>query len=496
MTTRQTLLLAICCYLCTAWHAVGWHQGDEHFQILEFAAYKAGAVHEAELAWEFRERMRPAFQPFLAYVGYQVLGGAGVTNPFTLALLLRLLTAGFFLGLAWLLYRRYSLELIGEFWRVNADEETSARGWQRALLCLLLFHWCGVYSGLRFSGENWSGLLLTLGFVLHPATAPSAQRQAAGIGPSFGIGWLLGFAFLCRYQVALLVVGLLLWLLFIARERWGALLSLCLGGLLAVGLGILLDYWLYGEWVLSAWNYLAVNLLEGKAASYGTLPWWGYFKAVFEKGVPPLSLLYIGATLYFCYRFRRHPITWMWVPFLLVHCLLSRKDVRFLFPLLPLLPVVLVFAGQAFYTTWVTNTPRQKWWRNTLRFCWIVNLGLLLTVLVRPLTSEVRMARSLYHRFPEGFTLYAPDRDLYSFAYLEAKFYQRPHRVSVRKWQEELYPITYPAGTILYVEKSRDPAPPLYDYLLYTNRPAWLEPFNFNGWLDELAWWHIYVLEE
>jgi len=58
---------------------------------------------------------------------------------------------------------------------------------------------------------------------------------------------------------------------------------------------------------------------------------------VFERGVPPLSLLYIAAPLWFAWRFRRDPLTWMMVPFLLVHFLLSRKDARFLFsaPTLP-----------------------------------------------------------------------------------------------------------------------------------------------------------------
>ena len=105
---------------------------------------------------------------------------------------------------------------------------------------------------------------------------------------------------------------------------------------LPLAVGTLLDAWFYGEWVFAPWHYVRSNLVEGKAATFGSAPWWDYFRMVFERGVPPLGLLYIAAPMWFAWWYRRDPITWMMVPFLLVHFLLSRKDARFPFSASPL----------------------------------------------------------------------------------------------------------------------------------------------------------------
>ena len=150
--------------------------------------------------------------------------------------------------------------------------------------------------------------------------------------------------------------------------------------------------------------------------------------------------------------------------------------------------------AQAFSTQFSIDFSNSKWPRRAVRFLWGINVVLLLTVLVRPATSEVHIARYLYHEYPEGFTLYAPARNAYQFAFLETKFYQRPHKVKVIKWQEPLLPMTYPEGTILYMEKTDLPSPPAYESMIYTDRPDWLKYFNWKNWQERTAWWWVYEL--
>lgn len=478
-----SFLLILCC-----WNAVGFLQGDEHFQILEFAAYKQGIVAAADLPWEFAERMRPAAQPAIAWSAYSLFELFGTPHPYWLAFFLRLLSAGLFTVLAVCLFRRYSPQL-------SSDRLIK---W---FALLLLFNWASIYSGIRFSGENWSGVALAAGFLLYPMAPPKNTEHyftpGKKAGPSifaFYAGLLFGLSFLFRYQMGLMVVGFGAWLLFLAREKWQRVGLIILGGLTTLAIGTLLDYWLYGEWVIAPWHYLEQNLVAGKAAEFGTLPWYGYFQKVFERGVPPLSLIYLGASLWFLWRYRRDPISWMIIPFFVVHCFLSRKDVRFLFPLLPFLPVMIIAAAQELQKAYGAHFFDRKWVRGTIGLCVLLNGLLLASIALRPATTEVLVNRYIYNHYDEPITLFADGKHAFSYANLIIRFYQRPGGVRIINGERSNWPACQTAHC-LYSEQTKTPNPPPGAKQVYTNRPAWAEPFNFGGWLDGMRWWYIYELE-
>ncbi|MBK5097796.1 MAG: hypothetical protein JJE01_08435 [Gemmatimonadetes bacterium] len=53
---RNWLLVALVLNLAAAYFSWGFHQFDEHFQILEFANYKLGNSPASDLPWEFSIR--------------------------------------------------------------------------------------------------------------------------------------------------------------------------------------------------------------------------------------------------------------------------------------------------------------------------------------------------------------------------------------------------------------------------------------------------------
>jgi len=477
------VLLTLCC-----WNALGFLQGDEHFQILEFAAHKQGNVDAEDLPWEFEERMRPATQPAIAWVFYGLFDVFGGAHPYWLAFFLRLLSAGFFVGVAVLLFRRYSPQL-------PSDRLIK---W---FALILLFNWASIYSGIRFSGENWSGMALAAGFLLYPmAGEKSAEhyftpgKSATSSAPAFYAGLLFGISFLFRYQMALAVVGFGAWLLFMEREKWQRIGLLILGGLTAVAIGTVLDHWLYGEWVIAPWHYLEQNLVAGKAADFGTLPWYGYFQKIFERGVPPLSLIYLGASLWFLWRYRRDPISWTIFPFFVVHCLLSRKDVRFMYPLLPFLPVMIIAAARGLREAYGATFFECRWIRRAVGLCALINVLLLASVAFRPATTEVLVNRYIYNHYKEPVTLFADGKHAFSYANLIIRFYQRPDGVRIINGEREEWPACQTAHC-LYSEQTKTPNPPPGAIQVYSNRPTWAEAFNFGGWLDGMSWWYIYELE-
>src|SRR5271168_2644570 len=92
MSTSWWLPIALVVYITTAWCSEGYYHPDEHFQILEFADYKLGRIPTGDLPWEFSSHIRPGLQPFLAISAIRATEFIGITNPFTQAFLMRLVT--------------------------------------------------------------------------------------------------------------------------------------------------------------------------------------------------------------------------------------------------------------------------------------------------------------------------------------------------------------------------------------------------------------------
>ena len=129
-----------------------FYQNDEHFQLLEFASMKLGITPVSELAWEYTAKMRPAIQVYLIVTIYNAYSLVfNNPNPFTLVLVLRIISAILALYASRSLYYLYKSEV---------DESKN----RKLLLFFSCFTWILIYNGVRFSSENWSGILFVLGY--------------------------------------------------------------------------------------------------------------------------------------------------------------------------------------------------------------------------------------------------------------------------------------------------------------------------------------------
>jgi len=313
---RRLVIVGVLFHLVTAWMSAGFYYPDEHFQILEFAGLKLGFNQPADLAWEYTAHIRPSLQPWLAYAAVSGLDQIGLTDPFAQARVLRFLSAALSLVSLLLLLREQL-------------PRTDSRRAARWMLGLSLLLWFVPFFNVRFASETWSADFLVLGLV------GLLRGTDTGLKPSGAMvaGVLFGLAFLFRYQIAFMIVGAVAWLLLIRRESLKALLPMLVGGLLVLACGVLLDRAFYGDWVFAPWSYLQANLIEGKAAAFGTLPWWGYFKLMVE---PPRLLFGALIIVTFFAYFVLHPrslLSWVSLPFLLAHMAIGHKELRFLLPL-------------------------------------------------------------------------------------------------------------------------------------------------------------------
>lgn len=484
---RNIIIAGMLAHLCAAIFSAGYFQVDEHFQILEFAALKLGIAGEQDLAWEYREQLRPAIQPTLAYGLIKLFQAFSAESPFAQAMALRMVSALLSLGCMFCLLRAFAGEIRADF----------LKKW---LLFFSLLIWFLPYLHARFSSENWAGLAFWSGFALLHLPPPGSGIAARYDGKEFLGGVLLGFSFIIRFQAGILIAGLGLWLIFIKKERYANLLAMGLGILAAVFIGVLADYWFYEEWTFTAWNYFRANILQDKVSQFGIQPWWHYFKEIFLKGVPPFSIFLILCPLFVWIYLPRHSLTWTTLPFTLLHFFIGHKEMRFLFPLANIFPLMLILSLQA-----IREDARfqglknlaQRWRKLVLRSFLALNTVLLLMVCFKPADMQIPLYQYIYEHYDADATevLYS-ERNPFSRA-VPLNFYKKKE-LKVRKIEnpEELARYLSNSGkTILFATQKfkSDPAlAGLECQRVYQALPDFVKYLNLNNWMERTPLWTLY----
>ncbi len=466
---RYFFLAALAVYIVAAWFSTGFYHGDEHYSIIEFANYKMGALSNDQLTWYFGARIRPALQPFIAFIFIKLLQVFSIADPYMQAFVLRLLTA-----LLALFSIRYFTRTCSYF--INPR-------YHKPYLFLSYFLWFLPLINVRFMSETWSGIMLLNAIAVLLNTNLRGNRN-------YIAGVFLGLSFLFRYQNAFLALGIFLWLLIIEREKILDLLKLLASGIAVLLFGILLDFWLYGEFTLSAWNYFYVNLVEDVASGFGTEPWWNYFYSIFRFSFFPIGIPIILAFLVLIVKKPRSVFVWTILPFFIVHSIIAHKELRFMFPVVNLVPIILLLAFQAL-----------KWdirkWRKSGRIAihavaWslvIINCIGAVTVSLKPadggLTSITRHIRKNYGDEPIRLISYN-NSNPYGPGELMASFYMEKDMQDIRlESLEELADSVLQKETVnLLVLKRKDAATdPAKVFIAGHNAPMvvqsippWMEP--------------------
>ncbi len=287
-------------------HGIYWP--DEIYQSLEPAhrlVYGYGL-----LAWEFIEGARnwalPGFIAGLMWVAQAV----GLDQPEGYLGLIRVVFALIAGGTVWGSYRLARA--------YDASPLAAAAG--AAVFALAAPF---VYFGHRAMSENASALPVVLGLAF--ALTPKARRWKVWLGAS-----LLGISVLLRLHNGVFCLGLLG--ILAGRRDWRALReSFAVLGVWAAIFG-LLDWLTWGRWFHSALVYLQFNLVEGKAANWGTSPWHYYLRVLWTSAPWVSVLLGIGAAL----SARRAPgLLLTAVLFVVLHSATPHKEFRFLMPVVP-----------------------------------------------------------------------------------------------------------------------------------------------------------------
>ncbi len=375
--------------LVTSWFSNTFYFPDEHYQILEFMSYKLGITSAADLPWEFHDRARPFFQPFLYFLIAKPLIAAGIRDLFTVTFVLRLVTGIVSLIALWM----FAKLLIND---LDRPEES------RAYARILPFMGFLPYLFVRTASETATAAFFTIGLVLAVQAPRSGSLRRMTIA-----GLFCGLAFEFRYQSALLSLGLFLWLAIVARVKTKSLAAFVAGGIAVLAAGAVIDLWGYGVWCFPPWTYFYVNLIQGVSFNkFGSSPFYAYLYLLPGTIFAPITIVLEIALLVACLRNPRHYIIWATIPFALVHCFLAHKEERFFFPLAILAtayPVMAFAPGRPFdffdrFWAWRRSTAAKAvGWS-------AVAAMLFLTVYPFGIRPHLKMAQYLYHHFPHGLT--------------------------------------------------------------------------------------------
>jgi phosphatidylinositol glycan class B len=474
-------------HLLAAFFSVGYHQCDELFQVYEFAGYKLGINQPSEMPWEFTTQMRSGVEPMLVYAATRLFHLFSVNNPFQIALFLRIVQ-----GLVALLA---IIKLIELFEKEIVSER--ARLW---LWAFSLLFWCLPYFHVRLSSENFGITLFIYGLAM-------ALNPSYGRNPIYLLlaGFLFGMAFVCRFQIGFMVAGLFAWLLVIKRQTFTYYISLVLGVLLALALGILVDKWLYGQWTISWWNYLYQNFVENKASIYGREPLYYYITESLLQLVPPFSLIAIAALFGFWTKFRSHVLTWITLPFIVLHFFVAHKELRFLFPVLNFLPLIVLLYFQfilsnvsgkrGFLTAFLKGLKNQKFIKTVVA----INTLLLCYFTFKPADETSQALLQIYNNvegdrpvlFYQGTNPYNEQASLNYFRNPRISTVPIDSATVAPKAYDRAYFFSYVCGgpdtVTLLAGKFRR---------IYSSYPAWIRLFNFNGWADRVNCYTIFRKEQ
>jgi phosphatidylinositol glycan class B len=296
---RLALALLLSVGLALRLLAVAWDpplQPDEYYQYLEPAWWHLTGMGLEP--WEFRAGVRSWVLPFYNGAWMALLRQLGVTSGATLGLLVKAHWAAINLSLVVLAFRG-GASISRRLAPAGTTAPTGAQaGWEGGLLAAAtcaLFPLLVSYAGHTLS-ELPSMLCAVAGLVLTSelledgrADSPAALRKAAWVGI------LVSSSACLRIVNGPLALVAPAWLL--ARGRLRPLGVLLAAGLVPVLVFGLVDLITWGSFAHSFVGYVRHNLIEGKAADYGTEPPDWYLRALAQRAGLALPLLLLPALL-------------------------------------------------------------------------------------------------------------------------------------------------------------------------------------------------------
>jgi len=467
-------------YFNTAINSHGFYHADEHYQVLEFAGAKLGFTDFESLPWEYKAKLRSGLQPFVAWCFIKGMEGVNISDPYMQTFVLRLFSMFLALCSVFCLFKLLKGYLKHEYSKLFF-----------ALASLML--WFLPQQYVRFSSENLSIAVFIIGITVlfHSKKSNLLKYMFSGV--------LLGLSFGLRFHAGLLILALFLWLLIIHREKILNLVYLIAGLLFAFMLIIAVDFWLYNEFTFSALNYLKAALFNESPIKFSKDPWTFYVKKIVFGSFAFNGILIALASAFFVLKKPKHIVTWLVIPFLIVHFIFSHKEIRFLFPLMPFIPFLM-----AFLLDKIVELKLGVLFKKAIYI--LFSCILVMNLIIQLCVSFLPARSGLYGAFHYIESAYLPQNSkiytgsLFGIGY--PPFYSSKSSFNVEKYNRDSVCSIIDKKDVLYVTKKRDiisnnglkDITELNGKLVYRSIPEWMQKLSPKSLLNEGEIFYVYKL--
>lgn len=456
---RGIALLSLILMILVAIFSVGFHHPDEQYYAIDFAAFKVGLLENLN-SWEYETELRPWALPML-FTPILFIGKFLGLSPFSISLLLRLFSGSLSL---------YACLFFGG----HVRDFFKNKNIYKTFLFFLHFSFFMKFFSVRTNSENWGLSLFLIGLVFF--LKETKDRKTLVCGSLF-----LGLSFLMRHQMGFMVFGLGLFLIFIRKmhiKDW--ILLFVFPMLLIFCAEFMIDSWGYGHLSFSPYNYIYQNIVLNKIKQFGTHPIYSYFYWSLKK-TGTLGLLMIVGFLFYLKERRKDILLWSTFPFLVVHHLIGHKELRFLFPITP----ILLLMG---FVLWDEKGFGDKlFFRYLLRATVSINLLLLAFVTIKPAYTPLVFYKEIYERKISNLKYYS-SRGIPS-PRLEMDFYKRPNlktsKIDGHLESAKGFIWTTRYNELEILQKRGDCE------LLFSTYPLWILSINIGNWRSRSNVWAL-----
>ena len=264
------------------------------------------------------------------------------------------------------------------------------------VLVLINLSWSLPYIRTLFSSEMASSIVLFGAIVLY-------QLKGEKFLYVLLTGFLFSLAFYFRFQIAFGLVGFGLWILFIER-KYARLIPLAMGFGIGIGINLLLDFNFYHQLVFTPYEYYRVNIIEGKAAEFGTSsPLYYIGMLALVIGTPPISFFLFYYAVKGGIKQYRQPLVFTVLLFIVGHCLVAHKEERFLFPVVTVLPILAGWGLPSFIGYYGRARKSVRiFLKSMLYLSLTLNTLALVLVILNPLSQTIEFSRKLTRLFTDS----------------------------------------------------------------------------------------------
>ena len=404
------IFLGLFLHLISAYFTYGFYSDDEHFQILEPAAYLLGlndvVIEDTSgYYWEWRNhiRMRPWLQPYIYFNFITLLKSLGINDPFSWTLIIRMISS--LLGFASITYLFFTFK--NTFFQKNNHFN----------YFIFFSFWFYPFLHSRTSAENLSITLFIFSFCLL-----YKQLQIKEIRFNYFIffiaSFLMGLSMVAKFNLVFTTIPFFLWILVFNFN----IFRIPIYGfsiLLALGLGLYIDYINWGSYKNTYLQFYKFNLDEtwGRLSDYGIEPWWYFFTETIAQLAPVLSVFFVIGIFLFWFKNPQNPITWITFITAIFISMFSHKEIRYIFP-------IYIFAP--FFVSYFFEKFNYKYISNILKFFVIIsNLIFLLLTLFVPPNSKVGVYKYIYDNVSDIENIYYIENNPYLVNNMEPFIYTK-----------------------------------------------------------------------